>query len=57
MFPGAASPSSQESAGSGKLTITAVLHKTGGNIRQSATVLGIDRSTLHEKFKKYEILR
>jgi DNA-binding NtrC family response regulator len=40
-----------------KLTIIATLQRTGGNIKESATVLGIDRSTLYEKIKRYEIPR
>jgi transcriptional regulator of acetoin/glycerol metabolism len=37
--------------------IIATLQKTGGNIKESAAILGIDRSTLYEKIKKYEIPR
>lgn len=37
--------------------IIATLQRTGGNIRESAHVLGIDRSTLYEKIKRYEIPR
>ncbi len=40
-----------------KLLIIATLQKTGGNIKESAAILGIDRSTLYEKIKKYEIPR
>ena len=40
-----------------KLLIVATLQKTGGNIKESASVLGIDRSTLYEKIKRYEIPR
>ena len=40
-----------------KLMITATLQRTGGNIKESAVVLGIDRSTLYEKIKRYEIPR
>ncbi len=40
-----------------KQLITATLQRTGGNIKESATVLGIDRSTLYEKIKRYEIQR
>ena len=40
-----------------KVVITATLQRTGGNIKESATILGIDRSTLYEKIKKYEIPR
>jgi DNA-binding NtrC family response regulator len=37
--------------------IEATLERTGGNIKESAAVLGIDRSTLYEKLKRYEIQR
>jgi DNA-binding NtrC family response regulator len=40
-----------------KLLICATLRHTGGNIKESAAILGIDRSTLYEKIKKYEIPR
>jgi DNA-binding NtrC family response regulator len=40
-----------------KMLITATLQRTGGNIKESAAILGIDRSTLYEKIKKYEIPR
>jgi len=40
-----------------KLLIAATLQRTGGNIKESASILGIDRSTLYEKIKRYEIAR
>ena len=40
-----------------KLAITATLQSTGGNIKETAARLGIDRSTLYEKIKRYEISR
>ncbi len=40
-----------------KHLIVATLNRTGGNIKESAAVLGIDRSTLYEKIKRYEIPR
>jgi len=40
-----------------KLAIIATLQRTGGNIKESAGILGVDRSTLYEKIKKYEIPR
>jgi len=40
-----------------KILITATLRHTGGNIKESAALLGIDRSTLYEKIKKYMIPR
>jgi len=40
-----------------KQVIPAVLEDTGWNVKAAATVLGIDRSTLYEKIKKYGIER
>jgi DNA-binding NtrC family response regulator len=40
-----------------KHLILSVLEHTGGNIRESASILGIDRSTLYEKIKKYSLPR
>ena len=40
-----------------KQLIVATLQRTDGNIKESASILGIDRSTLYEKIKKYEIPR
>jgi len=40
-----------------KVLITATLQRTQGNIKEAASVLGIDRSTLYEKIKKYDIPR
>jgi len=40
-----------------KLMIEATLKRTGGNIREAAASLGIDRSTLYEKLKRYSIER
>jgi DNA-binding NtrC family response regulator len=40
-----------------KLLIAATLQRTSGNIKEAAGVLGIDRSTLYEKIKRYEIPR
>jgi DNA-binding NtrC family response regulator len=37
--------------------IEATLERTGRNIKESAAQLGIDRSTLYEKLKRYEIER
>ena len=37
--------------------IAATIKRTGGNIKQAATILGIDRSTLYERIKKYNIPR
>jgi len=40
-----------------KMLIVATIQHTGGNIKEAASVLGIDRSTLYEKIKRYEIPR
>jgi DNA-binding NtrC family response regulator len=40
-----------------KQLIAATLERTGGNIKEAAAQLGIDRSTIYEKIKKYEIPR
>jgi len=40
-----------------KLLIIATLRHTGRNITESAAILGIDRSTVYEKMKKYAIPR
>jgi DNA-binding NtrC family response regulator len=40
-----------------KLAIITTLDRTQGNIKEAAGLLGIDRSTLYEKLKRYEIDR
>jgi DNA-binding NtrC family response regulator len=40
-----------------KHLIAATIHAAAGNIKEAATRLGIDRSTLYEKIKRYEIAR
>ena len=40
-----------------KRLIAATIQYTHGNIKEAASVLGIDRSTLYEKIKRYEIPR
>jgi len=40
-----------------KALIVATLQRTNGNIKESAGILGIDRSTLYEKIKRYTIPR
>jgi DNA-binding NtrC family response regulator len=40
-----------------KVVIAATLERTSRNIKESAAILGIDRSTLYEKIKKYGIPR
>ncbi|MGC4048965.1 MAG: sigma-54 dependent transcriptional regulator [Paludibaculum sp.] len=37
--------------------VQAALQRTGGNVKEAASSLGIDRSTMYEKIKKYEIQR
>ena len=37
--------------------IAATLGRLQGNVKAAAEALGIDRSTLYEKIKKYEIPR
>ena len=37
--------------------IESVLQRTGGKVTQAAEILGIDRTTLYEKIKKYSIKR
>ncbi len=44
-------------AGMEKLMIEAALRRTGGNVKEAAASLGIDRSTLYEKLKRYCIER
>ena len=40
-----------------KHLVAVTLERTGGNIKEAAAVLEIDRSTLYEKIRKYEIPR
>ncbi len=40
-----------------RAVIAATIHQTGGNIKRSATILGIDRSTLYDKLRKYNLGR
>jgi DNA-binding NtrC family response regulator len=40
-----------------KYLVAVTLERTGGNIKEAAAVLDIDRSTLYEKIRKYEIPR
>jgi DNA-binding NtrC family response regulator len=35
--------------------IVAALERTGGNVKEASAALGIDRSTLYDKLKRYEI--
>jgi DNA-binding NtrC family response regulator len=37
--------------------IAATLQRAGGNIKEAATILGIDRSTLYDKIKKFNLPR
>jgi DNA-binding NtrC family response regulator len=40
-----------------KQAIIATLARTRGNVKEAAAVLGIDRSTIYDKMKRYEIVR
>jgi DNA-binding NtrC family response regulator len=40
-----------------KHAIVAALERSGGNIKEAATALGIDRSTLYDKLKRYQVTR
>jgi DNA-binding NtrC family response regulator len=40
-----------------KQVIAATIRETGGNIKQAAAILGIDRSTLYDRIKKYNLPR
>jgi len=40
-----------------RLMIEATLRRTAGNVKEAAASLGIDRSTLYEKLKRYGIER
>ncbi len=40
-----------------KGAVAAAIRRTDGNIKEAAASLGIDRSTLYDKIKKYEIAR
>ena len=37
--------------------ITATLQRTHGNIKEASTILGVDRSTLYDRIKKYNLPR
>ena len=40
-----------------KLAVQAALERSSGNVKEAAQALGIDRSTMYEKIKRYEIER
>ena len=40
-----------------KLMIEATLRRTEGNVKEAAVSLGIDRSTLYEKLKRFGVER
>lgn len=50
-------PTNQSLQNVERSVIEATLRRLDGNIKETATVLGIDRSTLYEKIKKYNISR
>ena len=37
--------------------IVATLQRTHGNIKEAASILGVDRSTLYDRIKKYNLPR
>jgi len=37
--------------------ITVTMQRTEGNVKEAASILGIDRSTLYDKIKKYNLAR
>ncbi len=37
--------------------ITATLHRTHGNIKEASSILGVDRSTLYDRIKKFNLPR
>jgi DNA-binding NtrC family response regulator len=37
--------------------ISSTLHRTHGNIKETASILGVDRSTLYDRIKKFNIPR
>ena len=40
-----------------KEAVRVTLERTDGNMKEAASILGIDRSTLYEKIKRYDIPR
>jgi DNA-binding NtrC family response regulator len=40
-----------------KEVILATLRRTGGNVKEAATILGIDRSTLYDRLRRYGVER
>jgi DNA-binding NtrC family response regulator len=40
-----------------KHAIVAAMERSGGNVKEAAAALGIDRSTLYDKLKRYEVAR
>jgi len=37
--------------------IVVAMERSGGNVKEAASALGIDRSTLYDKLKRYEVVR
>ena len=50
-------PTDQTLAEVERRVLEATLRRTGGNIKETASILGIDRSTLYDKIKRYAIER
>jgi transcriptional regulator of acetoin/glycerol metabolism len=40
-----------------RLVIAATLKRTEGNVKEAAATLGIDRSSLYDRMKRYAITR
>ena len=55
--PGWAPPGNTTLAEMERQAIEATLRRTSGNFKEAAAVLGIDRSTLYDKIKKFDIER
>ncbi len=50
-------PTNMTLAEAEKEIIAATIHRTNGNIKEAAIILGIDRSTLYDRIKRYGIER
>ena len=54
---GAISPGDMSLADLERRAIKATLSRTEGNVKEAASILGIDRSTLYDKLKRYNLRR